>query len=130
MKRNRTHGDQIRERREELGWSLTKLSLKTGISTSAISRWERTGEVPKRYALEKIGKALGISFDLTGTKTKLYLAVTQDKYSLPLAVADSAEELAEMCGVRMETVYERISAGKHLQYPKYIMVEIEEGDDE
>lgn len=34
----------------------------------------------------------------------LYLLVSSDKYELPLAVADSSEELAEMLGVRRNTI--------------------------
>lgn len=130
MKRNNTYGEQIRERREELGYSITKLALKTDFAKGTIADFEKGVRVPRRYALERIGRALGIKFDLTGVKTKLYLKVTQDKYSLPMAVAESAEELAEICGVTKENIFSRISEGKNLKYPSYIMVEIEEGDDE
>lgn len=34
----------------------------------------------------------------------LYMAVTKDKYELPIAVADSPAELAEMIGVPVKTV--------------------------
>lgn len=34
----------------------------------------------------------------------LYIATTRDKYELPIAVADSTKELAEMLGMRHETV--------------------------
>lgn len=39
----------------------------------------------------------------------LYLWVTSDKYELPLAVADSMEELARMAGVTVGTVTSSIS---------------------
>lgn len=39
----------------------------------------------------------------------LYLLVTSDKYELPLAVADSMEELARMAGVTVGTVTSSIS---------------------
>ena len=38
----------------------------------------------------------------------LFMAVTSDKYELPLAVASSAEELARMCGVKAHTVWSAI----------------------
>lgn len=39
----------------------------------------------------------------------LYIAVTRDKYELPIAVADSASELARMLGVKSGTVYRSIN---------------------
>lgn len=38
----------------------------------------------------------------------LYIACTPDKYELPLAVADTAEELGEMLGIRKQLVYQYI----------------------
>lgn len=38
-------------------------------------------------------------------KEFLYLAVTNDKYELPIAVADSASELAKMLGLSVYTIY-------------------------
>lgn len=35
---------------------------------------------------------------------KLYLCVTRDKYELPLAVAESQQELADMVGVQKNTI--------------------------
>lgn len=40
---------------------------------------------------------------------KLYLCVTRDKYELPVAVADSPKELAEMRGVSNTTILSAIS---------------------
>lgn len=55
----------------------------------------------------------------------LYLMVTADKYSLPLAVADSAIELAEMVGLKRYSILTMLARykGKH---PRYIMVEIDD----
>ena len=39
----------------------------------------------------------------------LYLRTTTDKYELPIAVADTAKELAEELGVTEGTVYTHIS---------------------
>lgn len=130
MEENKTYGEQIKERREELGYSLRKLAADTGFSKTTIRDLEKGTRTPRKYALERIGKALGVQFDLTGVKTKLYLEVTPDRYSLPLAVAESAEELAEICGMTKENIFSRISEGKKLEYPTYITVEVEEGDDE
>ena len=38
----------------------------------------------------------------------LYIACTPDKYELPLAVADTAEELGEMLGIKRQHVYQYI----------------------
>ena len=47
----------------------------------------------------------------------LYLWVTSDKYELPLAVADSMEELARMAGVTVGTVTSSISRRKRAKRP-------------
>ena len=39
----------------------------------------------------------------------LYIACTPDKYELPLYVAESAQELGEMLGIRKQVVYQYIS---------------------
>ncbi len=40
---------------------------------------------------------------------KLWLKVSSDQYELPLAVADSAVELATLCGVTVNTIYAQMS---------------------
>ena len=45
-------------------------------------------------------------------KRKIYMAVTKDALSLPLAVADSVAELAELRGVKKETIRSLISRGR------------------
>ena len=57
----------------------------------------------------------------------LYLLVTKDKYRLPLAVADSAEELAEMVGVTPPTIYKCIRDG--YKNSRYERVYIDEEDE-
>lgn len=42
---------------------------------------------------------------------RLYLAVTNDEYELPLAVADSVVELSKMIGVSCANIYSNISRG-------------------
>lgn len=62
---------------------------------------------------------------------KLYICVTRDKYELPVAVAESARELAEMRGVQSSTVLSSISHEKEGLYKSmYKLVEVEdEGHD-
>ena len=50
--------------------------------------------------------------DKSTGKERLYMAVTRDRLSLPLAVADSAAELAELRGVKKETIRSLISRGR------------------
>ena len=59
---------------------------------------------------------------------KIYMAVTKDALSLPLAVADSVAELAELRGVKKETIRSLISRGRtgKIKRPGYIVVEVEE----
>ena len=59
---------------------------------------------------------------------KIYMAVTKDALSLPLAAADSAAELAELRGVQVETIRSLISRGRtgKIKRPGYIVVEVEE----
>ena len=63
-----------------------------------------------------------------GSTLKIYMAVTKDALSLPLAVADSAAELAELRGVQVETIRSLISRGRtgKIKRPGYIVVEVEE----
>lgn len=55
-------------------------------------------------------------------KKYLYVATTHDKYELPIAVADSTRELAEMLGVKRETISIYISLGR----PYYYRVDVSE----
>lgn len=61
-------------------------------------------------------------------KRKIYMAVTKDALSLPLAVADSAAELAELRGVRTDTIFRHTWRWKKglTKRPGYIVVEVEE----
>ena len=42
----------------------------------------------------------------------LWLAVETDKYELPLAVADTAQELGAIYGIKKDTVIDMVSKGK------------------
>ena len=61
-------------------------------------------------------------------KRKIYMAVTKAALSLPLAVADSVAELAELRGVKKETIRSLVSRGRtgKIKRPGYIVVEVEE----
>ena len=61
---------------------------------------------------------------------KVYMEVTQDKYELPLAVADSVKELARLRNISADTIYSVMyhSRVKGFKRCKYIKVELEEGE--
>lgn len=56
---------------------------------------------------------------------KYYMKVTNDKYELPIAVAESPGELAQMLGVTKGTVL--ASIGHH--YANWIRLEIEDEEE-
>ena len=60
-------------------------------------------------------------------KMILYIMVTRDKYELPLAVDDTAAELARMVGVTTNAVLSGISKARKgkLKKAKYIRVEVD-----
>lgn len=47
----------------------------------------------------------------SASKGTLYMAVTADRYELPLAVADSPRELAKIVGIPAKTINEMICKG-------------------
>lgn len=55
----------------------------------------------------------------------LYLAVTRDRYALPLAVADTPEELAELVGSTKKNIIDsiRLSEEQNAERPRYIRVQ-------
>lgn len=58
----------------------------------------------------------------------VYMKVTQDKYQLPLVVAESEKELCELLGLKIGAVrqYIKYSTEHNLQYPRYIAVDLTE----
>lgn len=54
----------------------------------------------------------------------LYLKITKDRYELPMAVADSKAELADMLGVDRTSVYRALK--RHEGESMYIAVEVED----
>ena len=56
---------------------------------------------------------------------KLYMRVTKDKFELPLIVAESGRELAEILGIRPNVVYSSISH----KHKGWVVVEVEDEED-
>lgn len=63
---------------------------------------------------------------------KLYMAVTKDRYELPIAVAGSAVELAKMVGTSADTVRSLISKNLYNGYKNspFRRVEVDDDSDE
>lgn len=58
---------------------------------------------------------------------RIYVQVTPDEYELPVAVADSPEELAEITGHTVGTIKTTISKRKNgKRKGKFLYVEVEE----
>ena len=57
---------------------------------------------------------------------KVYMEVTRDRYSLPIAVADTPTELAKMRGVKVQKVYQALKNERKTKKPRFVRVEIEE----
>lgn len=60
----------------------------------------------------------------------MYMAVTADKYELPLFVADTVWEMAKHFGVTENTVYSSISKGLSGKRNGYRFVKVEEVENE
>lgn len=60
---------------------------------------------------------------------KLYMKVTNDEYELPLAVADTQEELAKLLGVSRTAVSKALTHQKSHVYSTSSYKEIEVDDD-
>lgn len=57
----------------------------------------------------------------------LWLMVTKDKYQLPLAVADTAAELAQIVGVKPCTIIKNVT---HRRNSRYIRIYVDMEEDE
>ena len=64
--------------------------------------------------------------EVVGVAKRIYMEVTRDKYSLPIAVADTAQELARMRGVETQQVYQAVAKEYKIKKPRFVRVEIEE----
>lgn len=58
-------------------------------------------------------------------KQAIYMEVTPDKYELPVKIADSAVELAKLCGVSANNIYSSISHAKHRRQKRSRFVKVE-----
>ena len=54
----------------------------------------------------------------------VYMKVTKDKYRLPVAIADSAEELARICNVSKGCIHSSVSHARKGENRSYIKVEL------
>lgn len=61
-----------------------------------------------------------------------YMEITRDKYELPVAVAESMTELANMCGVKVSTICHSVNRKNKQKVPhKYVRVLMDdEGGDQ
>jgi ribosome-binding protein aMBF1 (putative translation factor) len=53
-------GRSVRTLREDKGWSQTELARQTGMTQSAVARFESGGTVPTLPVLERLAHALGV----------------------------------------------------------------------
>lgn len=54
-------GRSVRELRERRGWSQTQLAKESGMTQSAVARFEAGGTVPTLAVLERLAAALDVS---------------------------------------------------------------------
>lgn len=55
----------------------------------------------------------------------IWMQVTKDKYELPVCIADSAEELAKMCGTTANSIKSSISHSKKRNFQcGYVCVKV------
>lgn len=59
----------------------------------------------------------------------IYMKVTKDRFSLPVAVADSPKELAALCGVSPNAIYSGFSHEKRGDWKSpYVKVVVDDDD--
>ena len=58
---------------------------------------------------------------------RIWMKISNDAYELPVAVADSADELAMLCGTTANVIYSQMSHYKHgrLRTCPWICVELD-----
>ena len=63
-------------------------------------------------------------------KIKIYMKVTKDRYSLPVAVADSPKELAALCGVSPNVINSSFSHEKRGDWKSpYVKVVVDDEEE-
>ena len=63
-------------------------------------------------------------------KIKIYMKVTKDRYSLPVAVADSPKELTALCGVSPNAIYSGFSHEKRGDWKSpYVRVVVDDDEE-
>ncbi|MDD4564800.1 MAG: hypothetical protein PHE79_04915 [Eubacteriales bacterium] len=62
--------------------------------------------------------------------SRLYLAVTPDRYELPIAVCQSADELGQCLGVEGKTILKNLCRKESGKRRGYKLMRIEVGEDE
>ena len=55
-----------------------------------------------------------------------YMAVTNDQYELPIYVADTVAELAELLGIKKQTVSHHVSSSRIGRKYKIVRVKLDE----
>ena len=62
----------------------------------------------------------------------VYMKVTKDRFELPIVVADSAYELARLCGVNVSTIMHSVStqSKRVVKNSQYKRVWVSDSDDE
>ena len=57
----------------------------------------------------------------------LYMLISDDKYELPLFVADSLLELSAVCGIPINTIYGTMSRAKrNREWCRFVSVDVSE----
>lgn len=121
----------IRKIRKELELSLADMSYFTGIPLERMDEIDRGKAKPTEEERERIGEVLRVDlFSDEYLGDKVFMKVTTDELSLPIAVANSTRELAEICGVTQANVQRGIWSSGKVKYPIYISVNIEEDEED
>lgn len=59
------------------------------------------------------------------------MKVTRDKYEFPIVIADTAKQLAKICGVTTNSIYSAYCRAKHNGgFTAYKRIEMEDEDDD
>ncbi len=73
---NSVIGKQIKKYRNERGLTQEQLGLAVGVTTQAVSKWERGGSIPDAEILPELSQILGVSIDALFGREEQSIAVT------------------------------------------------------